>query len=114
MYDFRLQEASYTKLDNDKYEVTLDIEAKKLKADTIGNEIELPLDEWVDVGFYSSYDDEENATIMHQERMKFDKDKMNLTFTLDSLPVKAAIDPRRLLIERVYKDNLKSLSEKTK
>jgi hypothetical protein len=49
---------------------------------------------------------------MHQERMKFDKDKMSLTFTLDSLPVKAAIDPRRLLIERVYKDNLKSLTEK--
>lgn len=112
LYDFRLMEANYTKLSNNKYEVTLDIEAKKLKADTIGNEIELPLDEWVDVGFYSAYDDEENATLMYQERMKFDKEKMNLTFTLDSLPVKAAIDPRRLLIERVYKDNLKSLAEK--
>jgi len=111
LYDFRLKEANYSKL-GEKYEVTLDIEAKKLRADTIGNEVAQPLDEWVDIGFYSDYEDEENATLMYQERLKLDKEKMTLTFTLDSLPVKAAIDPRRLLIERVYKDNLKALSLK--
>lgn len=112
LYDFRLKEANYKK-EGDKYNVTLNIEAKKLRADTIGNEIEQAMEEWVDVGFYSEYNDEEDAKLMYQERIKFDKEKMTLNFTLDSLPVKAAIDPRRILIERVYDDNLKSLTEKT-
>ena len=32
--------------------------------------------------------------------------------TMDSIPMKAAIDPRQILIERVYSDNTKSLVEK--
>ena len=110
LYDFRLKEANYKK-QGDQYKVTLNIEAKKLRADTIGNELEQPLDEWVDVGFYSMYNDEEDARLMYQERLKIDQENMTLHFMLDSLPVKAAIDPRRILIERVYTDNTKSLSE---
>jgi len=41
---------------------------------------------------------------------KFDKEKMNFTFEVDSLPVKAAIDPRRILIERNIKDNVKTVT----
>jgi ABC-2 type transport system permease protein len=36
---------------------------------------------------------------------------MTFILELDSLPVKAAIDPRRLLIDRVYDDNVKVASE---
>ncbi len=32
---------------------------------------------------------------------------MSFTFELDSLPIKAAIDTRKLLIDRVYGDNTK-------
>ena len=34
-----------------------------------------------------------------------------VTFVVDSLIAKAAFDPRKLLIERFYKDNIKPLSE---
>jgi len=34
---------------------------------------------------------------------------MSFSFVVDSLPVKAAIDPRHLLIDRVYDDNSKTL-----
>ncbi|MFT5020974.1 MAG: ABC-2 type transport system permease protein [Polaribacter sp.] len=36
-----------------------------------------------------------------------DQPEMTFTLMLDSIPAKAAIDPRRLLIDRVYKDNVK-------
>ena len=55
-------------------------------------------------------DDEEH--LYSQKRMKFNKEKSSITMQLDSLPLKAAIDPRYLLIDRVYKDNIKSLSLK--
>ena len=35
---------------------------------------------------------------------------MSFTMIVDSLPVKAAIDPRHILIDRVFDDNIKSIS----
>lgn len=106
LYDFRLKEATYKKV-NSKYEVSLNIEAYKLKADTIGNETKVKLNDWVDIGVYADADEKK---LLFEKRVKFNKQQMNFTFLMDSLPVKAAIDPRKILIERVYDDNVKSLS----
>ena len=73
LYDNRMKEANYKKLDNGKYEVTLE-------------------------------------RLYSQKRMKFNKENSSITIQLDSLPVKAAIDPRHLLIDRVYSDNIKNIS----
>jgi ABC-2 type transport system permease protein len=45
-----------------------------------------------------------------EKKVKFDKEKLTFTLTSDELPAKAAIDPRRLLIEKVYSDNIKSVN----
>ena len=107
LYDNRLKEANYKTLDNGKYEVTLEIESSKIKSDSLGNETKTTINDWIDVGFFMD-DDEER--LYSQKRMKFNKEKSTITVQLDSLPAKAAIDPRHLLIDRVYKDNIKSLS----
>lgn len=108
LYDNRVKEASYTKQDNGKYLVTMDIESYKMRADTIGNESKIAVDDWIDIGVFAD-DDEE--ILMYEKRVKIDKSEMTFTFEVDSLPAKAAIDPRMLLIDRVYKDNIKSVSE---
>jgi len=53
-------------------------------------------------------DDEEN--LYQQKRVKFNTETSSVTVQLDSLPAKAAIDPRHILIDRVYKDNIKRVS----
>tara|TARA_R110002050_G_scaffold300621_1_gene471016 strand:+ start:46402 stop:49977 length:3576 start_codon:yes stop_codon:yes gene_type:complete len=108
LYDNRLMEANYKKLDNGKYEVTMQIETTKIKADTAGKETIIPMNDWVDIGVFAD-DDEED--LMYQKRVKFDEPKMTFTFEVDSIPAKAAIDPRHILIDRIYKDNIKKLSE---
>ena len=107
LYDNRLKEASYKTLDNGKYQVTLEIESAKVKADSIGNETKKPINDWIDIGFFMDSDEKQ---LYAQQRIKFDQEKSTVTIELDSLPVKAAIDPRHILIDRVYKDNIKSLS----
>ncbi|WP_299124948.1 M1 family aminopeptidase [uncultured Winogradskyella sp.] len=107
LYDNRLKEANYKALDNGKYEVTLEIESAKIKSDSLGNETRVAINDWIDVGFFMD-DDEEN--LYEQKRLKFNKEKTTYTMQLDSLPAKAAIDPRHILIDRVYKDNIKSIS----
>lgn len=107
LYDNRLKEATYKKLDNGKYQVKLDIESYKIKSDSLGNETRVPINDWIDVGFFMDSDEEK---LYEQRRLKFNKEKSSLTIELDSLPAKAAIDPRHILIDRVFKDNIKGLS----
>ena len=109
LYDYRLKEASYTALPNGKYEITMDVEAFKLKADTLGKETNVAVNDWADIGVFADNDEKE---LMFYKRVKFNKEQMNFTFEVDSLPAKAAIDPRRILIERNIKDNVKTLALK--
>ncbi|MEN8194043.1 MAG: M1 family aminopeptidase [Bacteroidota bacterium] len=109
LYDNRLKETNYEKLESGKYQVTIDVESFKIKADSLGNETNVNINDWVDIGVFSD-DDEEK--LMYQKRVKIDKPEMTFSFVVDSLPVKAAIDPRHLLIDRVYKDNIKVIKEK--
>ena len=106
LYDNRLNEATYTELPNGKFEVVLHIETAKIKADSIGNETRLPMNDWIDIGLFADNDEDD---LMYQKRVKFDQPEMTFTIVVDSLPAKAAIDPRHILIDRIYKDNIKKL-----
>jgi hypothetical protein len=55
--------------------------------------------------------DSDEERLYQQKRVKFNKEKTSITVQLDSLPVKAAIDPRHILIDRVFKDNIKNLNQ---
>ncbi|MBO3117099.1 hypothetical protein J4050_10085 [Winogradskyella sp. DF17] len=109
LYDNRLKEAKYKELDNGRYEVTLEIESSKIKSDSLGNETKVAINDWIDVGFFMDGEEEE---LYKEQRLKFNRESMSITLELDKLPVKAAIDPRHVLIDRVYSDNIKSLSLK--
>ena len=107
IYDNRLKTAEAKKLENGKYEINLELESKKIRADSIGNEKSVPLNEWVDIGFFTDKDEKE---LIGQKRIKIAQNKTNISFQLDSLPLKAAIDPRHLLIDKVYSDNIKTVN----
>lgn len=108
LYDLRLKETTYEK-QGDEYLVEITLEAKKLKADTIGNENEVALNDWIDVGVFSDDDEKELRTV---ERVRLKSGEQTIQLMTDTIPAKAALDPKRLLIERVVKDNSKSISEK--
>ncbi len=106
LYDNRVKEASYKALDNGRYEVTMDISATKIKADTIGNERTVPLDDWMDIGIFA---DKGEKRLFYEKRVKIDRNEMSFTFEVDSIPAKVAIDPKRLLIDKVYTDNVETV-----
>ena len=109
LYDNRLLSATARKTENGKYSIALEIEARKIKADSIGNENEVGVNEWIDVGLFADADEE---VLMHQERIKFTENKTTITLEVDSLPARAAIDPRHILIDRVFEDNRKTVKFK--
>ncbi len=107
LYDNRLKTANAVKLENGKYEVNIEVEAAKIKADSIGNERKVSLNEWIDIGVFSDSDEE---NLIYQKRVKINDSLMSFTMLVDSLPAKAAIDPRHILIDRVFSDNIKPIS----
>ena len=67
------------------------------------------MNDWVDIGVYG---DDDESGLIYLNRVKFTENNFQLTFKTDYLPVKAAIDPRRMLIERVITDNVKPVIKK--
>ncbi|WP_281613688.1 M1 family aminopeptidase [Flammeovirga sp. SubArs3] len=107
LYDYRLTDVIVQKTDSAQYTYTLNIEARKVKSDSLGNEVESQLDDWVDIGFFADADAKE---LIYTERIKVNQPKIQLQFTLDQKAEKASIDPKRLLIERIYDDNTKKIN----
>ncbi|EZH75616.1 hypothetical protein ATO12_02175 [Aquimarina atlantica] len=104
LYDYRLNSADYKRKDNGKYEVSMGIEAYKIKVDSLGIENKVKQRDWVDIGVYR---DIEEKHLMYSKRVLITDEKMNFSFEVDTIPAKAVIDPKRLLIERVIDDNRK-------
>ncbi len=109
LYDNRVINSTYSALKNGKYEVNIEVEATKIKADSLGNETKFPTNDWIDLGVFS---DSKEENLIFEKRVKINQLKMNFTFEVDTIPAKSAIDPRMLLIDRVYKDNSKVCKEK--
>ncbi len=103
LYDLRMNSATAKKLDNGQYEITLDLTAKKLKADGAGNTQEETMADWVDIGLY---EDRAEEKLLLRQRIYLDQEKSIRRFIVDQLPAKAAIDPLQLLIDRVKEDNV--------
>lgn len=106
LYDNRLKSATARRMDSGKYEVALEIEAAKIKADSLGKERKVALNEWMDLGLFADDDEKE---LLIEKRVAVTDSVMAFTFVVDTLPAKAAIDPRHILIDRVYSDNIKAV-----
>lgn len=107
LYDYQLKDASYTPKANGKYEVTLSVKASKINIDASGKEQDIAQHDWVDIGVYA---DAEEQDLFFVKRVLFTKPDMEFTFEVDTIPTKAAIDPKRLLIERIVDDNVQPLT----
>ncbi|OHX68310.1 ABC transporter permease/M1 family aminopeptidase [Flammeovirga pacifica] len=108
LYDYRLTNAEVTQSDS-LYTYTLAIEATKFHSDSLGNEKEAPLNDWVDIGLYEDNDEQQ---LIYVERVKLNQNQTELKITTDKKAVKAAVDPKRILIERIYSDNTVKVNSK--
>jgi ABC-type transport system involved in multi-copper enzyme maturation permease subunit len=103
--------AKARKLPSGKFEVTIEVETKKFKSDEKGNETEVPVNDFIDVGaFAKPADDQRYGKVLHRERLQMKSGKGQYTFTVDQEPEKAGIDPMRLLIDRLPEDNMKKVT----
>lgn len=101
LFDNRATKATWKELPDGKFQVKMNITAKKRKADKTGKEEDVALADWIDVGVL----DEKGVPIFLEKR-KFEKEENEITLIVDRKPAKAGIDPLNKLIDRRPKDNV--------
>lgn len=107
LYDNRAHSANYVKLADGKYQVNLDINAKKSRADGKGEEHTVPINDLIDIGVQDA-----QGNYLYLQKQKIDKEHMDLTLLVDKSPAKAGIDPLNKLIDRNPDDNVVKVEKK--
>src|SRR5262249_6645807 len=111
IFSNRTEEATAQKRTDGKYDVTIKVEAQKFKADAKGNETELAVDDYIDIGALAKpAASKQYGDTLYRERVHMTQKQATFTFVTDSLPEKAGIDPFALLIDRVPDDNTKPVT----
>jgi ABC-2 type transport system permease protein len=110
LFSNRAVSAKSTKLADGKYQVTIEVESKKFKADDKGNETEVPVNDWIEIGALAKAEKNHRyGNVLYRQVVKITGGKQTFQFALAEKPYEAGIDPMQMLIDRVPSDNLKKV-----
>jgi ABC-2 type transport system permease protein len=111
LFGNRTMEAKATKRADGKFEVTIEVETKKFTADEKGNETEVAVNDFIEIGALAKPGkDQRYGKVLYRERVAMKSGKGTYRFVVDEEPEKAGIDPMRLLIDRIPDDNVKKVT----
>lgn len=110
LFSNRTLDAKAKKRPDGKYDVTVQLETHKYKADAKGAETEVPVDDWIEVGALAAPEKGKRfGQVLARQMIHMTGKGGTYTFVTDSKPDKAGVDPLLLLIDRVPDDNLKKV-----
>jgi len=110
LFSNRTLSATAKKRPDGKYDVTVQLETHKYKADAKGAETEVPVDDWIEVGALAAPEKGKRfGQVLARQMIHMTGKGGTYTFVTDSKPDKAGVDPLLLLIDRVPDDNLKKV-----
>jgi hypothetical protein len=89
------------------FRVTLDVTASKVRADSIGNETAVPMNDLVEIGvFAESAGGRDLDTPLYLWRHRLRAGRQTITVVVPRRPARAGIDPLHKLIQREPGDNV--------
>lgn len=110
LHDNQVQSAKAIKRGPNRYQVTLTVQAKKLRADGTGKETPTPLGDAIDIGVFAKPEaGQELGKPLFLEKRTLTQPTTTLTLEVTGEPAKAGIDPYHKLIDRVPEDNVKAV-----
>ncbi|HEV2146160.1 MAG TPA: M1 family aminopeptidase [Longimicrobiaceae bacterium] len=104
LWDVRTERAVVEPTGTGEFRVTLDVVAKKMRADSVGNETEVPMNDLVEIGVFAPGDGPGEPLYLERHRIR--SGAQTIRVTVPQRPARAGIDPRRKLIDRQREDNV--------
>ncbi len=105
LFENKVKTASYKPLENDAYEITINLDTKKLEADSIGITTEVALNDLIDIGIYGQGKSGKQE-LLYLEKHRITDGESSIVLTLDQKPSRVGIDPLYKLIDRNPGDNI--------
>lgn len=102
-WDLKTQQVTVVQSQPDIWQVTLDIEAHKVVADSAGVHTEVSMDEWLELGVFTEGKESKKPAYLQKHRIH--SGKQRVTLTLSAKPARAGIDPNHLMIDLNLEDN---------
>ena len=100
LHDNKAVSAKARTLESGQHEVTLFIKSRKLCSDGFGNESEIPINDWIDIGVLGK-----DGKELYLKKHKIRAPEVELRIKVDDEPEKAGIDIYNKLIDRHPEDN---------
>lgn len=107
LWNFQVEDATTKRRPDGRYEVQLRLAASKVRADPLGRETAIPIDDDVDVGVFGVASGSDTlGTPLGMRKVHLTQPITTVTLTVDREPVLAGIDPYNKLIDRAPDDNV--------
>ena len=106
LWDVETRRAVAARTAGGRYEVTLDVVAKKLRADSVGRETETPMNDFVEIGVFAPGTGDGLGAPLYLKRHRVRSGKQTIRVTVPREPARAGVDPWRKLIDRDREDNM--------
>ena len=104
----RTLEATCEERADGTFEVTMQVECKKLQADEEGNEAEIEIDDWIEIGAFAKPEkDKKYGKTLYRDRVRVTQTDNTFSFVVEERPEVVGVDPFALLIDRMPRDNMK-------
>ena len=110
LWDFKTEDAAAVRNADSSWTVTLKVSATKFRADSLGNQTEIPIRDLVDIGVFG--EKQKGNTLgkpLHVEKRWITAKETTIELVVPEEPKKAGIDPYNKLIDRAPKDNVKTV-----
>ncbi|GGD48306.1 ABC transporter permease/M1 family aminopeptidase [Pseudoxanthomonas indica] len=110
-WEFSATQANASKRADGRWQITLEVKARKFIVDEQGAEQPQPLDEWVEIGVYpGAAKRQENRQVivgspLYLAKHHITQARESITIVVPGEPGHAGIDPRSLLVEMRTRDN---------
>jgi ABC-2 type transport system permease protein len=109
LWDLRVTKSSATAMPGGKWRVSVTLRARKLEATGKGEEKEVPMNNFVDIGLFSSNPantDFPPSDVILLQRQRLVSGNQTIEFIVSRKPAFAGINPYNKLIERNTDDNI--------
>ncbi|HEX6307535.1 MAG TPA: M1 family aminopeptidase [Longimicrobiales bacterium] len=106
LWDVETERAVMEETAAGEYRVTLDVVARKMRADSIGNETDVPMEDLVEIGVFARGEGNAPGEPLYLERHRIRSGEQTITVIVPREPARAGIDPYRKLIDRERGDNV--------
>ncbi|WP_439882783.1 ABC transporter permease/M1 family aminopeptidase [Pontibacter sp. MBLB2868] len=109
-WELKMERATAEKTAAGDWQVTLEVQARKVVVDKIGVETVVPMKDWIEIGVFApAKEGEKLGKPLYLQKHRIGSGKQKITVRVPRKPSRVGVEPNNLLIDWEMDDNFKDL-----